>query len=332
MQPVHIDNGLRVVFAGTPDFAAVHLKALIAADINVCAVYTQPDRPAGRGKKLTHSPVKTLGQEYQLPVFQPQSLKDPDSQAEFATLRPDVFIVVAYGLLIPQAVLGTPTFGCINVHASLLPRWRGAAPIQRAIEAGDKETGVTIMQMDEGLDTGDMLNKVVCPIEDEETGGSLHDKLASLGPSALLQTLNDMADGRLQPASQDDNCSTYARKISKQEAAIDWFQSAEVIDRKIRAFNPFPVAFSILGDKTIRIWSAKPLPKQDEVHPGSSPGTIVSSDKTSVVVACGEGQLEITTAQLPGKKPLPVAEIMRGNADLFTEDSRFCPPQHQESN
>jgi len=334
MLPTQDDSGLRVVFAGTPDFAAIHLNALVEAGVNLCGVYTQPDRPAGRGKKLTPSPVKSLALQYQLPVFQPQNLKDSENQAEFAALKPDLFIVVAYGLLIPQAVLDTPTYGCINVHASLLPKWRGAAPIQRAIEAGDEETGITIMQMDKGLDTGDMLNKVTCVIDPKETGGSLHDKLAALGPPALLQTLKAIASGALNPEKQDDSLTTYARKISKAEAAIDWSQSAIAIERKIRAFNPFPIAFSTLGDKTIRLWSASSLAENS----GAPPGTILPADKTSVMVACGSGSLKIEKAQLPGKKPLAIEDIMRGNADLFannpsfTSPQSFAPPQTQESN
>lgn len=327
MQPPQDDSGLRVVFAGTPDFAAIHLKALIEAGTDLVAVYTQPDRPAGRGKKLTPSPVKALAMEHELPVFQPQTFKDAASQGEFAALNADLFIVVAYGLLIPQAVLTTPKHGCINVHASLLPRWRGAAPIQRAIEAGDRETGVTIMQMDVGLDTGDMLHKVSCDIEDHETGGSLHDKLAALGPPALLHTLKAIAGNDLQPIKQDDSLSTYAGKISKQEAAIDWRQSAGAIDRKVRAFNPFPVAFSTLEDKSIRLWATTPLTETTQ----AMPGTIITSNRESLVIACGEGSLAVRKAQLPGKKPLPIEDIMRGNADFFAKGLRFSSPPPQET-
>lgn len=312
-------RGLRIAFAGTPDFAAVHLRGLLRAGANVIAVYTQPDRPAGRGKKLTASPVKQLALEHGLPVFQPQSLRDSSVQEEFAALGADILIVVAYGLIIPQAVLDMPRLGCINVHASLLPRWRGAAPIQRAIEAGDNETGITIMQMDAGLDTGDMLLKVSCPVLPEDTGGSLHDKLAEVGPPALLAALNGIAAGTLRSEKQDSALSCYASKISKEEAAIDWTEDAVTLARKVRAFNPFPVAFSTLGDKTLRVWNARP---RQESH-AEPPGTIVRTDSSGLEVACGEGALLVTQAQLPGKKPMAIADIVRGNPELFTPGTRL---------
>jgi len=310
---------MRIAFAGTPDFAAAHLGALLDARANIVAVYTQPDRPAGRGKKLTPGPVKQLALDHNLPVFQPHSLRDEEAQAQFEALHIDLFVVVAYGLIIPQRVLDIPTFGCINVHASLLPRWRGAAPIQRAIEAGDVQTGVTIMQMDAGLDTGNMLHKVVCDISPDDTGGSLQDKLATLGQSALLRTLNDIAAGHAHGEKQDDGDSCYARKISKDEAAIDWSQSAEDIERKVRAFNPFPVAFTVLADSNVRIWCARALIGP----PHAEPGVITAVDKESLEVSCGEGSLLITQAQLPGKKALPIADILRGNPQLFTPGVRL---------
>jgi methionyl-tRNA formyltransferase len=313
-----VHQGLRIAFAGTPDFAAIHLRALLASASDtghqVVAVYTQPDRPAGRGKKLAASPVKTLAQEYDIPVFQPQTLRTREAQREFAALNVDIFIVVAYGLLIPQEVLDTPKYGCINVHASLLPRWRGAAPIQRAIEAGDRETGITIMQMDIGLDTGDMLNRVRCPIDPEETGGSLHDKLAALGAPAMLKTLADIASGTLKAEKQDNSQSCYAHKISKEEAAIDWSLSAQIIGRKVRAFNPFPVTFTQLNGQPLRIWSARVA---DQSTP-ASPGTLIRCDGNGVEIACGEGSLIITQAQLAGKKPMAVGDIIRGNPKLFS--------------
>ena len=312
-------RALRVAFAGTPDFAALHLQALIAAKANIVAVYTQPDRPAGRGKKLVKSPVKQLAEDHQLPVLQPASLRDDESQAEFADVKPDVFVVVAYGLLIPQAVLDIPRHGCINVHASLLPRWRGAAPIQRAIEAGDRETGVTIMQMDAGLDTGDMLAKVSCPIASDETGGSLHDKLAAIGPPALLDTLTQIARGTVHPQAQDDTHTCYASKISKREAAIDWRAPAAVLDAKIRAFNPFPICHTELEGKSVRIWAAPALDKAAS----ATPGTILKADDTGIDVVCGAGVLSITQAQLPGKKCIPVADILRGNSELFAPGKCF---------
>lgn len=310
---------LRVVFAGTPDFAARHLQALIDAGHHIVGVFTQPDRPAGRGKKLAQSPVKQLAAAHGLPVFQPDTLKTADSQQLLINLQPDVMVVVAYGLLLPQAVLAIPCHGCINVHASLLPRWRGAAPIQRAIEAGDRETGVTIMQMDAGLDTGAMLSKVHCTISDHDTGGSLHDRLADIGPPALLATLHAIAAGALQAEPQDDSQSNYAPKISKQEAAIDWQQSADAIARKVRAFDPFPVAHTQVDGQPLRIWQAEPV----AIDTRQAPGTVVAVDDDSVTVACGQGALVIREAQLPGKKRLPMADILRGHGALFTAGGRL---------
>ena len=263
---------MRVLFAGTPDFAAAHLQALLdAPDISVIGVYSQPDRPAGRGKKLTASPVKKLALEHQLPVFQPQSLKDPEQQRILSELQADIMVVVAYGLILPQAVLDAPRLGCINVHASILPRWRGAAPIQRAIEAGDSETGVTIMQMDAGLDTGAMLSISRCEIDSNETSASLHSKLEQLGAPALLHTLESLGSGLAVAVEQDDQLSCYAAKITKQEALIDWSQSAQMLDRQIRAFNPFPAAYTTLGELRIKIWQAEPTAAS-----GLAPGQIIS--------------------------------------------------------
>ncbi|WIO74278.1 methionyl-tRNA formyltransferase [Porticoccaceae bacterium LTM1] len=306
------DTRLRVIFAGTPDFAAYHLKALLDdGDHDVVAVYTQPDRPKGRGKQLAASPVKELALEHGLPVYQPLSLKDADAQQQLADLNADIMVVVAYGLLLPKAVLDTPRLGCINVHASLLPRWRGAAPIQRAIEAGDAETGVTIMQMDVGLDTGDMLIKATTPIDQHDTAASLHDKLAELGRPALLTALEQLAEGEARPKKQDDALANYASKLSKEEALIDWQQPAVEIDRKVRAFNPFPVATTDVGDQRVRIWAAEPLADS------GTPGKVLRADSLGIVVGCGKGSLCITELQLPGKKRLTAAEVLRGNAELF---------------
>lgn len=248
---------LRILFAGTPDFSAHFLKFVLdKTPHEIIGVYTQPDRPAGRGKKILASPVKQLAAKQKLPVYQPISLKDPDAQYQVKELNPDVMLVVAYGLILPQAILNIPTYGCINVHASLLPRWRGAAPIQRAIEAGDSETGVTIMQMDAGLDTGDMLAMAKCDITSLDTAGSLHDKLLSVGESALADTLEQIRLGTTSPESQNDELSTYAPKISKQEARIDWNQNTETIERRIRAFYPFPVAHTMIDGLSIRIQEA----------------------------------------------------------------------------
>ncbi len=312
---------MRIVFAGTPEFAALHLQALLSdGHHEIVAVYTQPDRPAGRGKKLTASPVKSLAQAHGLPVLQPSSLKDVAQQKILQDLGADIMVVVAYGLLLPKTILETPKLGCINVHGSLLPRWRGAAPIQRAIEAGDKETGVTIMQMNEGLDTGDMLLKAHCPITEQDTGGSLHDKLAMIGPPALLKTLLALEEGTAVAEKQDDEQSNYAPKISKDEALLDWNQSAQSLALKVRAFNPFPVTYTTVGkaDKTqaerLRIWRAEPA------GPGSkeaSPGAILKADKQGICINTANGGLVITELQLPGKKRLPVAELLKSRSELF---------------
>lgn len=316
---------LRIVFAGTPDFAAHHLSALLKGPHTVVGVYTQPDRPAGRGKKLQASPVKQLAVAQGLPVYQPASLKPEAAQAELAGLDADLMVVVAYGLLLPKAILETPRLGCINVHASLLPRWRGAAPIQRAIAAGDKESGVTIMQMDVGLDTGDMLIKVPCPIHPTDTAGSLHDRLAELGGPALIEALAQLSEERAQPERQDDNLSCYAPKITKAEAALDWNLSSEVLERQVRAFNPFPIAHTRRPGSSdmIRVWEATALPS-DAQQP---PGTILSVNSDGITVACGEGELQIHTLQLPGKRAMPVADVMRGHPDLFKPGERLALPE-----
>ncbi len=312
---------MRIVFAGTPDFAAQHLQALLDDnDHNIVAVYTQPDRPAGRGKKLTPSPVKALAEKYDLPVFQPISLKDPEQQQVLAALNADIMVVVAYGLLLPSVILNTPKYGCINVHASLLPRWRGAAPIQRAIEAGDVESGITIMQMDVGLDTGDMLHVTHCPITASETGGSLHDKLATLGPPALLSTLQQIALGTSVAVKQDDALSNYAPKITKDEALLNWYLPSAELDRKVRAFNPFPVAYTLLNNERIRIWQAELSPIK---FPQSAPGSICKADNQGLVVSTGKGSLLITELQLPGKKRLPVSEVLKSRSELFTPGTLF---------
>ena len=307
---------MRIVFAGTPQFAASHLRALLDCPSHqVVAVFTQPDRPAGRGKKLSASPVKLLAADHQLPVHQPLSLKAVEEQQVLASYNADIMVVVAYGLLLPKAVLAIPVYGCINVHASLLPRWRGAAPIQRAIEAGDTETGVTIMQMAEGLDTGDMLRKARCPIEADDDAGSLHDKLAGIGPDALLTVLDEIAQGKIVAEKQDDEQSNYAAKITKQEALINWHEAVKTLVLKIRAFNPFPICYSTLSGDRIRIWKGLAVP--DQRH-NVAPGTIVQTDKSGILVKTGEGCLLITVLQLPGKRPLHAGEVLNAHADLFS--------------
>lgn len=313
---------LKVIFAGTPDFAAYHLKALVeSASCDIVAVYTQPDRPAGRGKKLSSSPVKKLAEEVALPVYQPESLKNHDAQHQLKALEADVMIVVAYGLLLPQAVLDIPRFGCLNVHGSLLPRWRGAAPIQRAIAAGDKLTGITIMQMDKGLDTGDMLHKLECPITEDDTSASLHDKLMTLGALALKETIALLITNQLRPESQNDNDATYAEKITKPEALINWIEPASIIHTKIRAYNPFPVAYTFLNQSRIKIYQADII--IDKSIKPVAPGTIVRASIEGVLVSCLENFILIKECQLPNKKSMLVADIINGNSQIFNEGTSF---------
>jgi methionyl-tRNA formyltransferase len=310
---------LRIIFAGTPDFAARHLSALIASDHQVVAAYTQPDRPAGRGKKLQASPVKQLALEHNIAVFQPENFKSEEAQQQLAELNADLMVVVAYGLLLPQVILDTPRLGCINVHGSLLPRWRGAAPIQRSIWAGDSHSGVTIMQMDIGLDTGDMLLLDEVEIAKDETSTSLYDKLAEVGPHSLVKALDGLAKGELSAEPQDDSQANYAKKLSKAEACIDWQQDAEFIERCIRAFNPWPVSYFTLGDKNIKVWQASVLE-----HSGQqSPGTIIAADKHGIVVATGKDALRLEQIQLPGKKALAAADVLNARKEWFELGSKL---------
>ncbi|PAU86894.1 methionyl-tRNA formyltransferase [Pseudomonas sp. WN033] len=310
-------QNLRLIFAGTPEFAASHLQALLDAGLNIIAVYTQPDRPAGRGQKLAMSAVKQLALQHDLPVYQPASLRSPEAQSELAALQPDLMVVVAYGLILPQAVLDTPRLGCINSHASLLPRWRGAAPIQRAIEAGDQASGVTVMQMEAGLDTGPMLLKVDTPISSQDTGGSLHDRLAELGSAAVVEAIQALAAGTLQGQIQDDALATYAHKLNKQDAAIDWQRPAVELDRLIRAFNPWPLAHARWQDQPLKIWAAQP-----EAGSGQ-PGEILDCSRHGLLVACAEGALRLTRLQLPGGKPLAFADLYNARRDQFAVGSRL---------
>lgn len=307
---------LNIIFAGTPDFAAQHLQALLDSEHNVIAVYTQPDKPAGRGKKLQASPVKQLAEAHNIPVFQPKSLRQPEAQAELQALKADVMVVVAYGLILPEAVLNAPKYGCLNVHGSLLPRWRGAAPIQRAIWAGDNETGVTIMQMDVGLDTGDMLYKVHTPIEATETSASLYAKLAELAPPALLEVLNRLQSDPFPAEKQDDNFANYAEKLTKEEAKLDWHLTACQLERNIRAFNPAPVAFLTVNvngvEERVKVYQAAVLPHQDKPA-----GTVLSADKSGIQIATQSGVLNITQLQPQGKKPMLVQDFLNGRADWF---------------
>lgn len=302
---------LRIVFAGTPEFAAEHLAALLASSHRVVAVYTQPDRPAGRGQKSMPSPVKQLALQHDIAVHQPLTLRDAAAQADLAALEADLLVVVAYGLILPQAVLDLPRLGCINSHASLLPRWRGAAPIQRAIEAGDEASGVTLMRMEAGLDTGPMLLKVATPISAEETAGSLHDRLATLGAAALVEAIERLAAGNLPGERQDDALATYAHKLNKEEARLDWTLPAEVLERRIRAFNPWPVCFSSLQGTAVKILCAAPG------EGCGRPGEILAASRDGLTVACADGALRLTRLQLPGGKALAFSDLYNSRREQF---------------
>ena len=304
---------MRLVFAGTPDFAATALKSLLQTDHQLVGVYSQPDRPSGRGRKLTPSPVKQVALDAGIPVFQPQTLKTPEAQEELKALNADVMIVAAYGLILPQEVLELPRRGCLNIHASLLPRWRGAAPIQRAIAAGDRETGITIMQMDAGLDTGDMLLKTTTLIEETDTGGSLHDRLAEMGGRAIVEALGKLAEGTLAAEPQNDDQACYARKLSKEEGHIDWTEDATAISRLVRAFNPWPGTYTDASDQRIRIHAAEVVDITSDRHPG----TVTARNKEGIDVACGLDVLRITRLQLSGSRPQSVNDLINGGKDIL---------------
>ncbi|HAT2870109.1 TPA: methionyl-tRNA formyltransferase [Serratia marcescens] len=314
-----MSDSLRIIFAGTPDFAARHLDALLSSEHQIVGVFTQPDRPAGRGNKLTPSPVKVLAEQHQLPVFQPKSLRPEENQRLVADLNADVMVVVAYGLILPQAVLDMPRLGCINVHGSLLPRWRGAAPIQRSLWAGDSETGVTIMQMDAGLDTGDMMHKIACPIESSDTSASLYGKLAQLGPQGMLTTLRQMADGSATREVQDEALVTYAEKLSKEEARLDWNLSAAQLERCIRAFNPWPISYFTIDDQPVKVWQASVLAQSAN----AKPGTVVHADKQGIQVATADGILNLIQLQPAGKKPMSAQDLLNSRREWFTPGNRL---------
>ena len=315
-------TSLKLIFAGTPDFAATHLERLIAGPHEVVTVLTQPDRRAGRGKQLQASPVKNMALSANLPVWQPESLKSDEAESVLRNAAADLMIVVAYGLILPAAILTIPKLGCVNVHASLLPRWRGAAPVQRAIESGDRETGVSIMAMEPGLDTGPVLSTHRMTICDHHTGGMLLGDLAALGASALEEDLRDIESLLLSAAPQQHELANYAHKIDKAECAIDWNEDAEALWRRIRAFNPAPGCYTLLGEDRLKILSA-----HIETGPHSgAPGDILSADDRGLRVRCGEGILVITEGQLPGAKALPIATLINGHRDRLRPGVQLKPP------
>lgn len=306
------DRPLRIVFAGTPEFAAYNLQALLDSHHQVIAVYTQPDKQGKRKNQLAPRPVKALAEQHDIPVYQPETLKTTEEKQVLANLESDVMVVVAYGMLLPIAILETPRLGCINVHGSILPRWRGAAPVERSMLAGDAETGVTIMQMNEGLDTGDMLKVITTPITSTDTAGALFNRLAELGTGAMVETLDEMSRGQINPEVQDDSLATYAKKLTKEEGRIDWSQPAQAIDLKIRALSPrIAVTFS-LNDDSIKLLEC------ELVEGSGAPGEILPSDKKSIVVACGEGALKIKRLQLAGKKPMDTAAVLNSKREQFS--------------
>ena len=295
---------MRIVFAGTPDFSVPVLQALLDSRHSLAGVYSQPDRPAGRGRKLTPGPVKQLALQHAVPVFQPDSLKHAEAQRELAELKPDLMVVVAYGLILPQAVLDLPGLGCVNLYVFLLPRWRGAAPVQRAILAGDHETGVCLMQMEAGLDSGPVLAEARTNISSDDTGGTLHDRLSQLAAEILATHLDDLEQGKLEPRVQDEALVTYASKLDKSEAAIDWQQDAACLERQVRAFNPWPVAQTRYADKALRIWEAT------AIDGSGTAGQVVATGKQGIDVACGSGCLRLLEIQMPGAKRLSAADFL----------------------
>ncbi len=311
---------MKLIFAGTPEFAKTALSQLVKENLDILAVYTAPDKPKGRGQKLQMSPVKTLALEQHLPVYQPETLRDLATQQTLKDLNPDIMVVAAYGLLLPKAVLSIPRLGCINIHASLLPRWRGAAPIQHAIIAGDNTTGITIMQMNEGLDTGDILLQTHCEIRADETSETLFNRLAEVGAKAIVDALLAIEQKQLKAIPQNADLACYAAKLNKTDGLINWENSTTQLDRNIRAFNPWPVAYSYLNHELIRIWRAAPLPKPTNPMP---PGTIIATTANAVHVATGDGALVLLELQFPGGKRLETRAILHAKPEKFMVGNRF---------
>ena len=304
-----MNDSLRIVFAGTPEFSVPPLLSLLDSPHEVIAVYTQPDRPAGRGRKLVAGPVKAAAQDKNIPVYQPASLRDAAAVEELRALQPDLMVVVAFGLLLPEEVLEIPGLGCVNIHASILPRWRGAAPIQRAIQAGDAESGVSIMRMDKGLDTGPVYLIKRIALAPDETGGSLHDKLSLLGAQGLMEALPGIADGGLEAREQDSSQATYAAKLDKKEARIDWYQPAQQIERQVRAFNPWPVAYTRYEHANLRIWEAHAIDGMT-----AEPGTVMSATRDGVDVSTADGLLRVTRMQMPGKRAMEARDFINAQS------------------
>ena len=307
---------MKILFAGTPDFSATILQAILkATSLNVVGCLSQPDKPKGRGRVLASSPVKTLALQHDLPILTPISLKNSEIQQKIQALSPDIMIVVAYGLIIPQEILDIPTFGCINIHASILPKWRGASPIQSAILHGDQQSGITIMQMDAGLDTGDILSTYPCTISTQDTSADLYNKLSKIGEHAILDTLEKIQAKQITPIQQDNSQASYAPKIKKEHANIDWHKPAIEIERSIRAYQPWPIAYSYLDGKNIRIWQAKIM--QDSSS--SAPGTICTINSQGIDVTTGDKLLRLTKVQIPGKKPVQVSDILNAKHPFIVD-------------
>ena len=311
---------MKIIFAGTPLFARLHLEALLKSEHEICAVLTQPDRPQGRGQILMPSPVKQLALSHHIPVFSPKSLKKPDALATLGAFHPEVWIVVAYGLLLPQAALDLPAYGCLNVHASLLPRWRGASPIQQALLAGDAVTGVTLMQMTLGLDEGPMLAQTSISLSEEDTAQTVHDRLAAVGTSTLLEVLKDLPHYLKKAQPQPSAGASYAPKIQKTDAKLDWGQSASALAQQIQAFNPWPVAYAPLSNTIIRFLKSTAKP---EVQHHEKRGTILSASPEGLLIACGSGALLATEIQLPNKKAMPVGSFLHGHTHLLKSGQVF---------